>query len=237
MNSPILITGVGKRVGLALARHYLKQGIPVIGTYRSHYEALDVLRQQGAVLYAIDFYHQQHLDELIETIQAKHPKLRAIIHNASDWLPDNTDLGAAQTLQRMMQIHASVPYQMNYALRDNLLADDSAAHKDIIHISDYVTAKGSKKHMAYAASKAALDNLTLSFATAFAPDIKVNGVAPALVAFNEHDSDDYKQKAVSKALIQKEGGYGEVIAAVELLMNSEYITGRTIHLDGGRHLK
>ncbi|MDX1695511.1 MAG: dihydromonapterin reductase [Ketobacteraceae bacterium] len=236
MNSPVLITGVGKRIGLALSRHFLDKGMPVIGTYRSHYSTIDELADKGASLYAVDFYDQPQLDELIAEIRSQHASLRAIIHNASDWLPDDNDLGPAQTLQRMMQIHASVPYQMNHALHDRLLAH-RGSFSDIIHISDYVTARGSKKHIAYAASKAALDNLTLSFAAALAPDIKVNTIAPALMRFNEGDTEAYREKALSKALIQKEGGFGEVIAAVEYLLQSEYVTGRTLHLDGGRHLK
>jgi dihydromonapterin reductase/dihydrofolate reductase len=38
--SPILITGVGKRLGLALAQHFLIQEIPIIGTFRTHYPVL-----------------------------------------------------------------------------------------------------------------------------------------------------------------------------------------------------
>lgn len=236
MTSTILITGVGKRVGLALSRYFLDQGKVVVGTYRTRYPSIDELADKGAVLYPVDFYDQQQLDQLISGIREKHPALRAIIHNASDWLPDKNHLSPAETLQKMLQIHVSVPYQMNMALQGNLLADPSPS-KDIIHISDYVTGKGSSKHIAYAASKAALDNLTLSFAAAFAPAIKVNTIAPALLRFNEGDSDEYKQKAVAKALMQKEGGFAEVVAAAEFILQSEYMTGRTIHLDGGRHLK
>ncbi len=62
-------------------------------------------------------------------------------------------------------------------------------HADIIHIGDYVSSRGSNKHIAYAASKAAQDNLTLSFAAKLAPKVKVNSVAPALLLFNEGDDD------------------------------------------------
>lgn len=237
ITTPVLITGVGKRVGLALSRHFLAHNIPVIGTYRTHYDTIDELKNAGAMLYACDFYDQQALENLIAVLRDNHPSLRAIIHNASDWLPDKNDYSHAETMQRMMQIHASVPYQMNLALQENLLSAAVDIHTDIIHITDYVVAKGSKKHMAYAASKAALDNLTMSFASLFAPDIKVNSIAPALVSFNLGDSDEYKEKTLNKSLLPREAGYEEVTATVDMLMKSQYITGRTIHLDGGRHLK
>lgn len=234
--SPILITGVGKRLGLALAQHFLIQDIPVIGTYRTHYPVLSDLKFAGAELHQCDFYDQASVNAFIDNVKAKHGSLKAIIHNASDWIPESKDMDPAVIMSKMMQVHVNVPYQINLALK-NLLLSCPENLKDIIHFTDFVADKGSKKHIAYAASKAALANMTLSFAASFAPDIKVNSIAPALVLFNESDNDEYKEKAVKKALIEKEGGLQEVISTVDYLLSSTYITGRTLHLDGGRHLK
>lgn len=234
--SPVLITGIGKRLGLALAQHFLIQDIPVIGTFRTHYPVLSELKLSGAELYQCDFYDQESVNAFIHSIKAKYPALRAIIHNASDWMPESVDREPADVMAKMMQVHVSVPYQINLAMQGLLLSSPENL-KDIIHFTDFVADKGSKKHIAYAATKAALANMTLSFAAAFAPEVKVNSIAPALVLFNEHDSDDYKAKAVKKALIEKEGGLQEVITAVDYLFSSTYVTGRTLHLDGGRHLK
>lgn len=64
----------------------------------------------------------------------------------------------------MMQIHVNAPYLLNHALQD-LLRGHGHAAGDIIHFTDYVVERGSDKHIAYAASKAALDNMTRSFRT------------------------------------------------------------------------
>ena len=45
MSSPILITGAGQRIGLAVAEHFLAQGQEIIVTYRTRHEAIDVLAQ------------------------------------------------------------------------------------------------------------------------------------------------------------------------------------------------
>ena len=177
MNCPIIITGVGKRIGLHLAKHFLQQGMPVVGTYRSHYASIDELKQLGCDVYSLDFYCQDQLDTFIEAIKAKYPQLRGIIHNASDWLPDSDTLPRQEIFNKMMLVHASVPYQLNLGFRD-LLQKGEGSSRDIIHLTDYVAQTGSKKHMAYAASKAALENLTLSFASLFAPEVKVNSIAP-----------------------------------------------------------
>ena len=232
----VLITGVAKRVGLHLAQTFLGRGIPVIGTYRTERPALEELRQAGAELHHCDFYDQAQVDSLCATIPGKHSRLRAIIHNASDWLAEGSQLPAKEIMWRMMQVHAAAPYQLNLALEPLLLASRHA-HADIIHIGDYVSSRGSSKHIAYAASKAAQDNLTLSFSARLAPRVKVNSIALALVIFNEDDDEAYRQKARNKSLMQREGGVEELQHAVDYLMNSSYVTGRILPMDGGRHIK
>ena len=62
--------------------------------------------------------------------------------------------------------------------------------------------RGSDKHIAYAASKAALDNMTRSFARKLAPEVKVKSIAPSLILFNEHDDAEYRQQALNKSLMK-----------------------------------
>lgn len=236
MNPPIVITGVGKRIGYALAKQFLRSGQPIVGTYRTEYDSIAELRQLGAELYACDFYDDAQIRTLIDAIKERHSSLRAIIHNASDWLPDNNALPPASTLQRMMQIHVSTPYQINLELAD-LLNASSSEFSDIIHLTDYVVEKGSKKHIAYAASKAALSNMTLSFSALLAPKIKVNAIAPAMILFNPDDDAKYRSKTLKKSLLEIEPGVQEIVETINYLLKSRYITGRTLHVDGGRHLK
>lgn len=229
-SSAFVITGIGKRIGFATCQYLLSKGHAVIGSYRTSYPELDTLRAQGATLIKCDFYQQSSIENFITTVKQQ-PALRGIIHNASDWMNDiNTN--SASVFNTMMQIHASVPYQINLALH-GLLEENS----DIIHITDYVAEKGSKKHIAYAASKAALANMTLSFSALLAPKVKVNSIAPALIKFNQDDDSNYRSKALTKSLIPREGGYQEIFNALDYLINSHYVTGRTLSIDGGRHLK
>jgi dihydromonapterin reductase/dihydrofolate reductase len=235
--APILITGVGRRVGLHLARQFLERGVPVIGTYRSRRDSLDVLETSGAHLVACDFEQAGDLERLIETVRKSTPRLRAVIHNASDWVPERADLPPRTVFERMMRIHAGVPYELNIALRGALEAQaEREGAADIIHLGDYVSSRGSRKHIAYAASKAAQDNLTLSFAALLAPKVKVNSIAPALVLFNDQDDEAYREKTLAKSLLRREGGLEEMQHQVDYLLDSTYVTGRIIAMDGGRHL-
>lgn len=235
MSAAILITGGAQRLGLAMAEALLAQGETVIITYRTHKPQVDILASQGARMIQCDFAIADDIKRLCQLIDAEYESLRAIIHNASDWDQEATSDDYSQLMQKMMQVHAQAPYEINLALQEKLLAFDGVA--DIIHMTDYVQGTGSKKHIAYAASKAALHNLTLSFATLLAPHVKVNSIAPALLMFNDHDSDAYKAKSLQKSLLQICPGAQEAVKAMNFLFDSDFVTGQTMHLDGGRHLK
>lgn len=237
MKGTLLITGISQRVGLALAEHSLREGYTVIGTYRTERASIARLHNKGAEVYRADFCNPRDNEQLISAITQRHTTLRAIIHNASEWLPDDAadedlELGV---LERMLRVHVHAPYRLNQALAP-LLNNGATPMADIIHFSDYTASTGSAKHIAYAAAKAALENLTLSFAAKLAPTVKVNAIAPALVLFNDHDDAAYRQKTLQKSLLAREGGLAEIIRAVQFLLDSEFITGRVLPVDGGRHL-
>lgn len=235
LHDAMVVTGVGQRVGLHLAQTFLQRGLPVIGTYRSERPALAELARQGADLVACDFTRPGDIDDLLAHVTTHYASLRAVIHNASDWLAEGHGTPAQQVMQTMLDVHVMAPYRINLALAD-LLQVGAGACSDIIHLGDYVSARGSRKHIAYAASKAAQDNLTLSFAAKLAPGVKVNSIAPALIMFNESDDEQYRQRALAKNLLQREGGLDELLHQVDYLLNSRFVTGRIIHMDGGRHL-
>ncbi len=232
----VLVTGAAQRLGLHLVEAFVARGHAVIATYRSERPAVDRLRAAGVDMIACDFDRDGQVEALVEAVRSRYRSLRAMIHNASDWLPDDAGPAPAEVMGRMMRVHVTAPYQLNLALAP-LLAACSAPYADIIHVGDYVSARGSRKHVAYAASKAAQDNLTLSFAARLGPAIKVNSIAPALMLFNEHDDAAYRARAVQKNLVGREGGADEFLHAVDYLMASSYVTGRILPLDGGRHLK
>ena len=232
---PVLITGGGRRIGLALAHHFLLQHQPVIVSYRTPYPAIDGLRDAGALCLQADFSSDDGILTFAEAVKSHTSGLRAIIHNASGWQAESPSTPLSQVLNAMLQIHVHAPYLLNHAL-EGLLRGHGHTASDIIHFTDYVVERGSDKHIAYAASKAALDNMTRSFARKLAPEVKVNAIAPALVLFNEDDDAEYRQKALNKSLMKIAGGEKEIIDLVDYLLGSSYVTGRSFAVDGGRPL-
>ena len=168
--APIVITGGAQRLGLAVATELRAEGHRVVITYRRERPELDHLRELGIETIAADFGTDDGPEALAKTLADRYPSLRALIHNASEWLPEGSRASDAEVLETMLRVHVRAPYLLNLACGDLLLRHgEQAGYADIIHMSDYVASTGSRKHIAYAASKAALDNLTLSFASKYAP--------------------------------------------------------------------
>ncbi|WP_370547513.1 dihydromonapterin reductase [Edwardsiella tarda] len=235
-SAPVLITGGARRVGLALTLALRARAIPVIVAYRSEYPALTQLRQAGVQCLASDFSTTAGIYDFARRVQQATPQLRAVIHNASAWQAESSSVPPEQTLSAMLQIHVYTPYLLNQLLEPQLRGQGEAG-ADIIHITDYVVERGSDGHIAYAASKAALDNMTRSFARKLAPEVKVNAIAPALILFNPEDDETYRHKALDKSLMKIAAGEQEIVNAIDFLLNSRFITGRTIGVDGGRPLR
>lgn len=232
-SAPILITGAGQRVGLHCAQRLLEDGHRVIFTYRRERPGVQALRDLGAIAVFADFSSEAGILGFIDELKTQTDSLRAIVHNASEWLAETPD-NEAEAFTRMYNIHMLAPYLINLHGGD-LLRRSSPA--DIIHISDDVTRKGSSKHIAYCATKAGLDSLTLSFAARYAPAIKVNGIAPALLLFNPDDDAPYRAKALAKSALGIEPGSEVIYQSLRYLLDNPYVTGTTLTVNGGRHVK
>ncbi|MBY6028865.1 dihydromonapterin reductase [Halomonas sp. DP8Y7-1] len=234
--SPILITGGAQRLGRHCAERLVQDGHPVIVSYRRERAELDSMRQRGIVTLQADFSSEAGILDFIERLKGQTNALRAIVHNASDWAPDSLDSDAGANFERLFRVHMLAPYLINLHAK-SLLDACSEPQRDIIHMTDYVVQKGSKKHAAYAATKAGLDNLTLSFAAQYAPGIQVNAIAPALIMLNEQDDEAYAAKARAKSLMDMVPGPGVIYQSLRYLLDNRYVTGTVMAVDGGRHLR
>lgn len=233
MTQTILITGGATRLGLALATHYATSGWTVLITYKTAHPSLDDLRALGVICYPVNFLDMHAVSTTVQQILREHQHLDVLVHNASAWEHDQPGAENHAVLMRMMQIHVSAPMVVTEALAPLLGAADDPC---VIFISDHVALRGSDQHMAYAASKAAMLNLTRSLAKKYAPKIRVNALTPALLEFRPEDDLVYREKARAKSPLQRVPGFIAGIRAVDYLITQNYLTGATLPLDGGRPL-
>lgn len=236
LENAIFITGGGQRIGAYLVRSFLeKTDFPVVFTYRTEHPEVKELVALGAKAIQCDFDQVGALERLVEILQQQVKSLRAVIHNASIWLDDREAPVFSAGYQSMFRLHVETPQFLNEHLQPLLQASDSAL-KDIISLSDFSVQKASETHAAYLSSKAALQNLSQNFAKKYAPHIKVNDIAPALIMFNEGDAEDYKKRRLKQAALPIEPGPEVVWKAIKYVMENPYLTGSIQPLNGGRNL-
>lgn len=222
--SPILITGGAQRLGRHCAERLLDDGHPVIVTYRREREALAALRERGATTLPADFSTLSGIHDFIARLEQTTSSLRAIVHNASEWLADPDPSAAGEAFERLFQVHMQAPYLINLHARA-LLEACQEPQRDIVHMTDSVVRRGAAGQAAYAATKAGLESLTRSFAAQFAPRIQVNAIAPGLVMLND-------DRAVDRHI----PGPGVIYQTLRYLLDNDYVTGAVLPVDGGEHL-
>lgn len=103
----------------------------------------------------------------------------------------------------------------------------------IINITDAAIEKPPACYSVYSASKAALGSATVSLAKELSPDFTVNAVAPGIIHWQKGITAEQKKRILSRIPANREGLAGEVAGAVKFLIENDYITGRTLTVDGG----
>ncbi len=232
--SCVLVTGGGQRIGRHCALRLRACHYRVLVSYRTWRDDFDELEQQGIELIHAELDTAEGILGLAEAVRARTSHLRALIHNASQWLANATSTEQQlEDFTLLVNLHMLTPYLLNQSLAP-LLEAGADPFADIIHMSDYIVHKGSSRHTAYAASKAGLENLSRSFAKLLAPTIKVNAIAPSLIMFQPDDDPDYRARTLKKSAIGIEPGPEVIYQTVRFLLDNPYITGAVIPVDGGR---
>jgi pteridine reductase len=229
----ILITGAAKRIGAFLAEYFHKQGFNIIIHYhQSEQEAQTLCKQllqkraDSAFLISADLNDQKSAAYIIDQVKQLTERLDVLIHNASifNTLDDNWD--------RFFQIHVKTPYELSQ-LAFPLLKQHQGS---IINITDIFAEKPKKHYSAYLQSKAALHMQTLSLALEFAPDVRVNEIAPGKNLAPIHHQPADEQKILESIPLKRRGTPLDIAKAADFLIHATYVTGQVIRIDGGLYI-
>jgi len=225
---PILITGGAKRLGEAMARALTQAGYPIIIHARHSVEDAETLAAElGARVLVGDLADPETPARLI----AEAGPLFGVINNASRFEHDTPATTSAAALNAHMGPNLIAPVLLAQAF-----AAQNPEHGVIINILDQKLTNLNPDFFAYTLTKAALAAATEMMAQAFAPAIRVCGIAPGIALPGPKQSQARFEQAW-RANPLKRGATPEDIAAAALfIIRTPSVTGMTITVDGGEHL-
>jgi len=107
----------------------------------------------------------------------------------------------------------------------------------IVNISDLAAFETWPGYVPHGISKAGILQMTRALARVLAPNVRVNAVAPGTVLLPESWPEDAARRLADTTPLRRLGTPDDVTRAVTFLLESDYITGETIVVDGGRHIR
>ena len=236
-----LITG-GARIGKTVAERLASRGCSILVTYRGSRAAAEetVLNaeRQGVAAAAVqaDLTVEGDILALLQEAERRFGRLDILINMASLYkkVPvEQLDLAAWQA-----NIAANLQNAYLLSLRAAPLMRRQGGGR-IINFSDWIAVSGRpryKQYLPYYVSKSGMLGLTEGLALELAPDILVNAIAPGPI-LPPPDLTEEEDREVKKATpLRRWGGAEEIAKAVLFLIETDFITGESIRVDGGRHL-
>lgn len=235
-----LVTGGARRIGAAVVQALHTAGFNVlIHCHHSLIEAetlaisLNTQRPGSAFVLQQDLMETGMADVIIAKALLLAGRLDVLVNNASVFMrTDSTGL-AVDEWSVLFDANVKAPFLLSLAARGDL-----AKHQGvIINITDIYSESPLKGYAIYCQTKAALTMQTKALALEFAPEIRVNAVAPGAIAWPENAnllSDTEQQQVINKTPLKRHGNPVFIAQAVLSLVDNPFITGETIRVDGGR---
>jgi len=237
-----LITGAARRIGAETAHTLHAAGFKVaIHCHQSQKDAqqlasqLNHLRADSAFVFTEDLLQLTVQSKLVKQVIDWAGQLDLLVNNASLFIRNelqtfNQDEWAAQ-----FAVNVQAPYLLSLLARPFLKKQQGS----IINITDIHAVYPLKGYSVYCQTKAALVAQTKALAKEFAPDIRVNGVAPGAIAWPEKEnamSEKIQAKIIERTALKRHGNPHYIAQTVLALADNPFISGQIINVDGGRYI-
>ena len=238
-----LVTGGGVGVGRAVALDLARQGASVAVNYsRSAAEAESVVAEIGklgarAIAVKADIGQDDQVRAMVEKTTKAFGRLDVLVNNAGvTRFIDHADLEKVGAEDWDFIFRTNV-WGTFVSTRAAVPAIKQAGGGAVVNVSSVAGVYGTGSSIPYCASKAAINNMTVTLARALAPSIRVNAVAPGFVdtrwwAEREH-KDAIKDLAAAASPLKKICQPEDVSKVVLDLVTSDLITGQVLVVDGG----
>ena len=234
----VAVTGSSSGIGAATARAFADAGASVlVNSARSVEEGEAVAASLPDALYVQgDITEASVPERLVAAAVDRWGRLDTLVNNAGTTaLIPHHDLQAASVdvWRRIFEVNVFGTWAMSVAampaLRD--------AHGSIVNVASVAGVRPTGSSVPYAASKAALNHMTVLLAKVVGPEVRVNAVAPGLVDTPWTEDWDVVREVVRQVAPMKRSGQPEDVADIILaLARAAYVTGQVVVVDGGLSL-
>jgi pteridine reductase len=235
-----LVTGGARRVGAEIVRSFAARGYDVLLHHGNSPAAAATLAEELRALYdvRIEVVQEDLADvhappRVVDAAMRAFGALDVVVSSASVMRMHPFDAVTADEWEQTAAINLRAPFFLMQAaarvMRDNGV---------IVQLSDHLAFETIFPHLIpHQVTKSALTQLVRTTASALAPRLRVNAVAPGLVLA----PDDLSQEAIDRFLrdvpLARSGSPDDVTHAIHFLVDAPYITGVVLAVDGGRHLR
>lgn len=239
-----LITGGSSGMGEATAKELAKRGWQVAIMFsKNKAEADRVAGETGGIALQGDVAQDADCRRTSKAVLEKWGRIDALVNSAGTTkFVVHSDLEglSADDILGIFRVNFVGPFQMIRACVGAL----KESHGCVVNISSVASLLGTGSSIAYAASKAALDTMTLSLARALGPEIRLNIVAPGYVrtpwqvaAHGADGASDLERRFAERAPLKAAADAHDVADAIAwLIEGARRVTGEIIYVDGGMHI-
>jgi len=233
-----LVTGAARRVGKAIALALAQRGAHVAISYnRSADEARQAVQEieaRGVRGLAVrgDIRRSGEVNAMVAQVIEHFGRIDILVNNASNYyktpFPDLTE----EQWDDLVDTNLKGTFLVAKRVGDEML---KAGSGKIINLADWAGFRPYKDYIPYCVAKAGVIALTKALAKTLAPNIQVNAVAPGPVLLPEEFDDRVREAVVRATPLQRIGSPDDIAQTVVFLIEgSDFITGATIVVDGGR---
>jgi 3-oxoacyl-[acyl-carrier protein] reductase len=233
----VFITGASRGIGNAIAKSLLKENYTVIGTATSS-KGVEQLIAEGILGYKLELDDLEKINTSWEKISDEHLDIDILINNAG-FTRDNLILRMSEEeWNDVMNVHLNGMFRITKRLLKPMLKKRWGR---IINLSSTSAVLGNKGQANYAAAKAGIEAFSRSLASEVGSrGITVNAVAPGFINtdMTHLNSGVIEEELIKKIPLGRFGETSEIAHLVNFLCSEEssYITGQTIHINGGLYM-
>jgi ketoreductase RED2 len=234
----VLVTGSTSGIGLATAQRFAQRGDTVVFNSARSVEAGEHLAEStpGSHYVQADIAVSGDCERLMGEVLQRCGRLDVLVNNAGTTkVISHRDLEAAsvEVWREIFEVNVFGTWQLSVAA----MAALKESRGSIVNVSSIAGLRPTGSSIPYAASKAALNHLTMLLAKVVGPEIRVNAVAPGLIDTPwTQDWDTVRGFVRSVAPLGRSGTPEDVADVIVALATTSYVTGQIVAVDGGLSL-